>query len=367
MDFPADGSVKIFTGNLFGVQADSLKDSYIMRMAQSMRFTAFLPGDADLGRVGKLIEAGVPVTAANLEALKGRQIPHYIKAANEAGQSVVIIGIYSEATFGLLDKETAGKWKLKDGKTSLREALEEAGESDWVVVMTAGDEEWSKRVLDSFGEVDLVLCANSAGRNIQPGDRGYVLNIPRKPVQAGYIELLDTKNSSQKHTRAGLGKNNSISITQFSPAAAPEAKALVDEYYAKWYADLVERRGNNPAPDKVFLGSQFCGKCHISEYESWRKSRHSHAYEQIKRGEKRCIPCHTTGFGYPTGFWDWETTPKLAGVGCEECHMVSKNPPITGAHKSVKVSADNCRCHTAPHDNNFNYEIKKAKIKQEHR
>lgn len=361
-DFPADSSLKLYTGNIFGAIPDSLKDSYILKTAQTLDFSAFIPGDQDLNRWQMLISAGIPVTIANLEAVDGQKIPQYVKIRSKMGETTIIIGIWSEETYGLLDAETAKNWKLQDWKISLREALTENKDGDWIIVVTTGGEKSGQKILDYADYIDLVICLNSTGSNVKPNDTGYLLNLPRKPVLTGFLEL---KRAGKGIT--SLGKYRDIPITMNNPPPHPEAKALTDQYFSQWLAELTARRRNLPQPDQVFLGSQYCGKCHLQEYEGWRKSRHADAYARVKNSEPRCLPCHTTGFAYPTGFWDVETTPKLAGVGCEECHKVAKNPPISGAHIAEKVGEYSCRCHTPPHDNNFNYETKKLNILQEHR
>jgi len=91
--------------------------------------------------------------------------------------------------------------------------------------------------------------------------------------------------------------------------------------------------------DIPYIGSKKCKKCHLAEYESWEKTKMASALTVLKPGERKdakikakldpekdyskdpaCLPCHTTGYGKPGGFVDFETTPTLAGVGCEMCH-----------------------------------------------
>lgn len=88
-----------------------------------------------------------------------------------------------------------------------------------------------------------------------------------------------------------------------------------------------------------YVGSQQCRKCHLREWRSWEETKMANAFELLRPGvrseqktaagldpdvdyteDAECVPCHTTGYGQLGGFVDIETTPDLAGVGCESCH-----------------------------------------------
>ena len=63
-----------------------------------------------------------------------------------------------------------------------------------------------------------------------------------------------------------------------------------------------------------------------------------------------CLPCHTVGYGLPTGFTSLAKTPKLAGVQCENCHGPAANhaanPDDPTLVPRVEVAATVCGgCH----------------------
>jgi cytochrome c553 len=79
----------------------------------------------------------------------------------------------------------------------------------------------------------------------------------------------------------------------------------------------------------TFVGSEACARCHAPQYEAWKQSRHSHAYETLEHHARRpahrhydgeCLVCHTVGLGYKGGFRNEILTPHLKHVGCESCH-----------------------------------------------
>lgn len=88
-----------------------------------------------------------------------------------------------------------------------------------------------------------------------------------------------------------------------------------------------------------YVGNKKCKMCHLKEWQSWVETDMAKAYELLKPGaageaktkagldpakdythDATCLACHTTGYGKPGGFVNIETSPELAGVGCEMCH-----------------------------------------------
>lgn len=159
---------------------------------------------------------------------------------------------------------------------------------------------------------------------------------------------------------------------------------------------------SSAATDHDYIGSNRCRKCHAKEYASWSKTRMANSFDVLKPGERAeqktaagldpakdytkvadCVRCHSTGFGEPGGFEDIESTPDLAGVGCESCHgaggtytkdgyMTLKNKEydkakLVAAGLTDTISEDTChRCHNADSpfvgdDYVFDFEANKAK------
>lgn len=94
-----------------------------------------------------------------------------------------------------------------------------------------------------------------------------------------------------------------------------------------------------PPADQTYTGSKRCASCHFEQFLKWKKSGHSKAFEMLTakyQTDAKCLKCHTTGYGEPTGFKDFATTPALAGITCESCHGPgSKHDEIAQQFKNV--------------------------------
>ncbi len=115
-----------------------------------------------------------------------------------------------------------------------------------------------------------------------------------------------------------------------------------------------------------WVGADTCALCHPGEHGEWLDTLHKDAWDNLAAAaappffmpheDPECLPCHTVGFGDPSGFVDIVATPELAGVQCENCHG-SGADHVNHAEASnitIDYEADLCgSCHTDSHHPTF--------------
>jgi hypothetical protein len=110
-------------------------------------------------------------------------------------------------------------------------------------------------------------------------------------------------------------------------------------------------------PSSVYAGSKVCISCHLNVCRYETNTPHASAFSNAAfkasggQTNSSCLPCHTVGYGLPTGFVSASQTPLLAGVQCENCHGPAGNhaanelDPIM--RPRVELAATVCGgCHT---------------------
>lgn len=109
-----------------------------------------------------------------------------------------------------------------------------------------------------------------------------------------------------------------------------------------------------------YVSATACQRCHEQEYLQWSATRHAFAYQTLQKKERYfdagCVSCHTTGFGYSTGFQIGDPDSTLEGVQCETCHGPGKqhvgNPKKTNIRRGNDMSL--ClQCHDTKHSPGF--------------
>ena len=112
-------------------------------------------------------------------------------------------------------------------------------------------------------------------------------------------------------------------------------------------------RVSGPGPQ--YASSQTCAGCHGNIYNTETNTAHAQAFQALQQINQStnpsCLPCHTVGYGLPTGFTDASQTPQLEGVQCENCHgpggYHAANPMDPTVVPRVELAAQVCGgCHT---------------------
>jgi hypothetical protein len=167
-----------------------------------------------------------------------------------------------------------------------------------------------------------------------------------RPTKPGPMPSSPTDSARIRYQRVPLD-------SRFDPSARMKARM------AGYQEDLrqlgLEGLGVRPTPHPRkasqgdFVGAEACGACHEAEYDVWKKSGHARATRTLvgldppRQFDPECIACHVTGwhpqafFPYESGYLGLQSTPKLAGVGCENCHGPG------GAHAAAEAGADKAR------------------------
>ncbi len=112
-------------------------------------------------------------------------------------------------------------------------------------------------------------------------------------------------------------------------------------------------------PDR-YVGTEVCQRCHVSESEQWKKTKHAHAWETLVEAKKDantdCIPCHVVGYQKPGGFQPTGSpSPKMVDVGCENCHGMGTQHEAFAANPRQITEATCVTCHTKDNSPTFNF------------
>ena len=144
-------------------------------------------------------------------------------------------------------------------------------------------------------------------------------------------------------------------------------RALLTDFYrrlaaenavegAPLFADrpLERQQGNG------YVSAIACQDCHAEEYLQWSATRHAFAYQTLLKKERYfdagCVSCHTTGFGYSTGFQIGATDSTYRGVQCETCHGPGKRHVGNPKKGNIRSGADSSlclECHDSKHSPGF--------------
>ena len=238
--------------------------------------------------------------------------------------------------------ETVGQWTI--GFVAGEAYAEVVSQAD--VIVALGDPERTTHI-------DVVICSDEIDAAGSENGTLYV-GCKSEGKTLGLLALyLDANGAPAHHYATELALTGDVResepirhlLTNFYQNAAAENSV----YPATLFSDqaLEQQHGNG------YVSATACQQCHEQEYLHWSATRHAFAYQTLLKKERYfdagCVSCHTTGFGYPTGFQIGDPNATLKGVQCETCHGPGKRHVGNPKKSNIRNGKDTSLC-LACHD-----------------
>ena len=277
---------------------------------------------------------------------------------------IAFLGILSKS---LLNNSILEYINVEDPVQALKPLVKQLqGKANLIVLLSHAPLAESIEIAKYFPEVGLIIT----GHNIEePIDS--ITYINNTPIASPGIE--------GKHIGIAKYSMNNAVVERKSVEVIPldskykDSQVIVSllKEYQQMLADedLLSKIPQAPLLNGLsYVGSSICGMCHKVVYEHWSKTTHGTSYGTLVRKgyqyDPECIKCHTTGYGYVSGFLNYEKNNNLINVGCESCHGAgSRHIKYVTETYGVTDESDCVICHESEHSPKFQYNEYWKKIK----
>lgn len=236
--------------------------------------------------------------------------------------------------------------------------------ASFVVLLAHGPIDWARTLVGQVDGIDLCVVAHDAFD-------------PREFEMVGNTAFLKTGRNGEFviRFRVYLASNGEVTfggslvaVTESNYEEREDVLELVGALDERFQEAQTRLNTANPgaahSSGAEYLGFSSCGECHGEQTDSWYGSRHVGSRQTLSRIgwhiEPDCFECHTTGFGFATGFESHQRSPSLSGVTCEACHgpasLYVQRMRDMGEGDVSDVDESVCRgCHTADRDPEFDF------------
>jgi hypothetical protein len=346
--------------------------------------------DEAVSRFLNLPPDGLKVVAANVASAvpEAKVVPSLRTKVGPVKLGVTAV-VDPGALKALKDPSLADLLEVKpidESLSAVLAALEK--DTDTRVLLVQAAPEAAKQLAEKYPGFDVVVGTSpgadpAAEPEVLNGGKTLLVTVGHKGKFVGVVGLFQGSGPKFRYQRVMLDP-------EFDGPAGP-MKALVEGEYRE---ALKQQRvvENFPRHDFVsaaegasgarFVGAEACKACHPNTYDFWRSTGHAKAFASLVHDPKpntiydaECVTCHTTGFEYTSGWRSPESTPKLKGNQCENCHGPGSKHVAEPTDKkylaAIHVTAEQAdknrlclRCHDE--DNSPHFEFTKYWEKIEH-
>ena len=366
------GVIVVSSGGLISSEGvnDYLKSEFIFKAFAQLGYDAIGLQWKDLGFGAELAETNrLPWVSSNwIDSRFAKS--SYIKR-NIAGQKIVV------QFFSWLDPDSSPARQMPGAKhltyekyDRLNGQLARAKQNKEITMLATTLPFESLQGSIDLANVDIVIVKSGYEVYDEPKlvQNTLVLKPGSRGMRLGKLDLLvDDSDIIKKWSHETISMPPSV-------VDAPRMINWYKEYNAKVKQDYLKRvaiRKQRESGDSPYAGEEQCNTCHAAQHQVWQASEHAKAFEDLESVQKsfdpECLACHTVGFNQAGGYVDFNITPQLTNVQCENCHGAAKDH-VSSAGKTPVANHGWPRekmcsqCHVQKHSPGFNIQVYWPKI-----
>jgi hypothetical protein len=228
----------------------------------------------------------------------------------------------------------------------------------------------SEDLVTAVPGIDVVIC----GRNVPVIQKGRMIKNTMASYGGDQGQFLSRTVLTLDKSRKVVGADNET--FQLTPEVGERqdilklVKTFEDSFNEKLRKLEKERAAQQGAIQQAnadhYLGAELCARCHKAEFDQWKTTAHSIAWQTLvdnkKDADPNCIGCHVVGYKQNGGFQTGADAERLSNVQCENCHgMGTRHEAFAKAR--TPIAKETCMsCHNSERDPDFNFDKKVAMI-----
>lgn len=332
-----------------------LKIKLIRNVFHQLRPQVILLGPSELSFGIKSLDTKLPYLVSNIDK-EWPILSKHIFSINK--KRIGIWGYLSPKMIYRNKNESSGVLPANSSLLEKWKTLIIKARLDYKILLFRGDE----RELDTIAQSNLFNLIITGNNNDDELNQILEMNTSTKSFQS-----VPTKGLGVLSGRIDISSDVSspLKVVWLSakfknhPEVSKAFKAYDEEVNEQFFINLDRMEQHQQI--SPYIGVTVCEKCHQIQNAAWKKNRHSHAFETLKKVGKHfdpeCLQCHVVGLNQK-GFLSAELTPQFVNVQCENCHGPAKahliNPkevkmPVVPNEKTCK------KCHHGSHSPLFDY------------
>lgn len=337
-----ESSILVDNGNIFSIEKDSLKNSYVKKIVPYFGYDAIGFGLNDIPMVDSL----------NFLSLNLRDHSS-VKIVEKGGIKFGIISFFDRSWVSFKNSKI-GRIKRAQFRGSLKR-LEK--DTDFIIFLSQLESFDEEKFFLEHEEIDLFISSSYVAPDFYELDNRY---FGLTGSNCEYIGKLTLQFDDMK--RVTKFNNSFIELDEGLFPPDKIGNKIIEQYN---FAYSVKLQRDRLLDDRYsYYPDQFCNDCHtISE------GIHNNSFHSVRDKGAECLVCHTTGFGTKTGYNSETRRDEMKNIGCTQCHKIPNGTNFQDQfHNVIEVMPSTCKeCHIKPHVKEFHYYKSKRKLLQKHK